>query len=109
VAIIGGLFLLLSETQNQDNARQPSAVAGVPQPEPPKDKRAKSMLLLSGRILLPLMFVSLLRWEPAAPMRMVGAFLLAIFTEKMSQLTHVFLKLAFFFPFRFPFLTFIPF
>lgn len=33
---------------------------------------SKSLLLLAGRILLPCMFLSLVRWDPANPLKMVA-------------------------------------
>jgi hypothetical protein len=63
--------MLAAETQTSVEVKMTAVGGGVPQPEAPKDKKSKALLMLTGRVLLPLMFVSFLRWDPTNPIKMV--------------------------------------
>uniref|UniRef100_A0A1I8BYD1 DUF1624 domain-containing protein n=1 Tax=Meloidogyne hapla TaxID=6305 RepID=A0A1I8BYD1_MELHA len=75
-AIVGGLLLLIAESLNNNNKqKQPNIGAGIIQLQIPKDSKSKTFLMLTGRILLPLMFISLLRWDSNEPLRMIELFI----------------------------------
>lgn len=63
--------MLISESLTNTKEKKPTITAGIPQLHESKDSKTKIYLMLTGRILLPLMFISLLRWDTNEPLRMV--------------------------------------
>uniref|UniRef100_A0A914L6K9 Uncharacterized protein n=1 Tax=Meloidogyne incognita TaxID=6306 RepID=A0A914L6K9_MELIC len=75
IAIIGGLLLLIAESLNNTKQKQPTIGAGIIQLQFQKDSKSKTFIMLAGRIFLPLMFISLLRWDSNNHLKMIELFI----------------------------------
>jgi len=64
--------LLIAESLNNNKQKQPTIGAGIIQLQFQKDSKSKTFIMLAGRIFLPLMFISLLRWDSNNHLKMVN-------------------------------------
>ena len=65
-------MLLIAESLNNTKQKQPTIGAGIIQLQFQKDSKSKTFIMLAGRIFLPLMFISLLRWDSNNHLKMVN-------------------------------------